>query len=295
MDLDLLKKIKKNSIRVALNKMNKNSIRVTYDSDTKAEFPIGCSKIGGKPDLPKDFKWFYFNGIAYDEIEKNRPLSFLAQINCKDAKKYDIESLLPAQGILYFFYEIETLTGGFDSKDKGSAKVYYYAGSESELRRTDFPTDLLDEYKLPEMTINFESEDDFPCFEEFIQWHPQFDYKQSNTYEDLKGKLVPLHEEGENINKLLGYANLIQDGMLLDCELVANGICTGTSIEIQKSDLKQYKKDCIKWQLLFQLDSIQTKGYEMVWGDVGRIYFYIRRDDLKELNFDNCWLILQCY
>jgi len=47
--------------------------------------------------------------------------------------------------------------------------------------------------------------------------------------------------------------------------------------------------------LLFQLDSIMTKDYEMLWGDSGRIYFYVNSDDLANLNFDNCWLFLQCY
>lgn len=32
----------------------------------------------------------------------------------------------------------------------------------------------------------------------------------------------------------------------------------------------------------------------MMWGDVGRIYFWIREQDLKNFDFDKTWLILQC-
>ena len=29
-------------------------------------------------------------------------------------------------------------------------------------------------------------------------------------------------------------------------------------------------------------------------GDVGNLYFYIRKQDLAERNFDKVWLVLQC-
>jgi len=81
--------------------------------------------------------------------------------------------------------------------------------------------------------------------------------------------------------------------MLLECELTAN--CTNPDMPILFSTASpQQKEHSKKWTLLFQLDSIETKDYELLWGDVGRIYYYINADDLKEQNFNNCWLILQC-
>ena len=41
------------------------------------------SKIGGKPFLPSDFKWFR-NGS-----EDNKALSFIAQINLSEIKSFD--------------------------------------------------------------------------------------------------------------------------------------------------------------------------------------------------------------
>ena len=275
-----------------LQPMQKSSIRIEYDNDSKTPSPIGTSKIGGNPDLPSGFEWFYFQGESYDGISENRPLSFLAQINCEEASKYDKDSILPTKGMLYFFYEIATMTWGFDPMDKGSARVYYYSGEISELNQTECPSDLLEEYKIPEMPIAFSTENELPGFEEFIEMHEGFDYKQWDEYDKEKNKLIPESDE-EPVSKLLGYANLIQSGMLLQCELTSSGINTGNS-DGYANVFVQQKEDAKKWKLLFQLDSIQTENYEMLWGDVGRIYFYIHSDDLKALDFENSWLILQC-
>ena len=31
-----------------------------------------------------------------------------------------------------------------------------------------------------------------------------------------------------------------------------------------------------------------------IWGDAGTLYFWIRKDDLKNKRFDKCWFISQC-
>lgn len=47
------------------------------------------------------------------------------------------------------------------------------------------------------------------------------------------------------------------------------------------------------WLLLFQLDMVYYEDFELMFGDSGRFYFYIRREDLVERQFDKVWLILQ--
>ena len=103
-----------------LQSMGKSSIRIEYDKEFDSETPIGASKIGGKPDLPSDFEWFSFRGESYDGVFENRPLSFLAQINCEEASKYDKSSMFPSKGMLYFFYELETMPWG------NVGRIYYY-------------------------------------------------------------------------------------------------------------------------------------------------------------------------
>ena len=308
-----------------LEPIQKSSIRIIYDENFSGELPAGSSKLGGKPDLPSDFQWYYYKGKSYEEeiaglppgilkyynpddakYTTALPLSFIAQINLEEVHKYDKDNLLPPKGILYFFYELENMPWG-DIHSKGGAKVYYFSGNVSELQRTDYPADLKDEYKLPEMPMAFSTKNELPDFEEFMQWYfDKFEWTQTDSYDNAKVKMGfesqfgNEEQEMSKMNKLLGYANLIQGGMLMECEAGSRNIEIyprkgGNSEKLTKNELQQLKDNCTKWQLLFQLESIQLKDYEMLWGDAGRIYFYINTDDLVKCNFDNCWLILQCY
>jgi hypothetical protein len=43
----------------------------------------------------------------------------------------------------------------------------------------------------------------------------------------------------------------------------------------------------------FQVDSHEEET-GMMWGDVGRLYFWIKEDDLASRSWDATWMILQC-
>lgn len=76
-----------------LENSKRNAVLINYsDEENKKPLPKGTSKIGGKPDLPKDFQWFYYEGEDYKKRVVNRPLSFLMQINCEEVHKYDKKS-----------------------------------------------------------------------------------------------------------------------------------------------------------------------------------------------------------
>lgn len=47
------------------------------------------------------------------------------------------------------------------------------------------------------------------------------------------------------------------------------------------------------WMLLLQLDSDEELG--AMWGDLGRLYFWIRREDFAAGNFDDVWCFLQSH
>lgn len=272
----------------------KNTIECSFVKEDS--IPIGSSKFGGQPDLPPDFRWYYFEGQGMDNTVKSRPLSFLAQINCQEISKYDTESLLPASGILYFFYELDSMTWGFDPKDAGSAKVFYYDGDISKLERVDFPADLEEDYQMPELKIQLSNRNDLPSYEEFSS---DFEYddigdKEMDDYDDIRENYLNT-EEKNTISKILGYADVIQGEMRLECEEIANSIYCGSPQDIDSEKFVKLKQDSKQWQLLFQLDTVECDDFELMFGDCGRIYYYIRKDDLRNCNFDNCWLILQCY
>lgn len=280
------------SLHKLLESMQKTSIRMTFSAI--GDCPVGSSKIGGKPDLPPGFEWFYYQGKSYGGINARRPLSFLAQINCEEIHEYDKESLLPSAGVLYFFYELATMTWGFDPNDGGSARVYYHEGSVSELHRTDFPADLPEEYQFPEIPVGFLAKDDLPSYDEFLELTDRRDYDWKEYYDIAADLGFDLDEH--SVTKLLGYANIIQSDMLLLCEMVTNGIyCGNADYGVTEDELHRLKENSKKWQLLFQIDSIFIDGRDiMMWGDVGRLYYYIKIEDLINRNFISSWLILQC-
>ena len=250
------------------------------------------SKFGGKPAVPAEFVWPRFESENFDGESANRPLSFLCQINLEEIKACDAENLLPDKGMILFFYEQESQRWGFDAKDKGCSRVYYFADIQ-ELSETELPDDLIAEYRVKEYDLVFSKKDSYPSYEElFCYTGTECDW---DSYDEaLEGKGYALDSER---HKLLGYANLIQNEMLTECERTARGLYCGDSDSYQntpQSVQEDIDKAATDWILLFQMASIQEDDYELMLGDMGNLYFYIRKQDLKECNFDKAWLILQC-
>ena len=281
----------KKIITEILDNLKKNEITISTEFNNNSEI-VDKSKIGGKPYLPKDFIWPYYQGL---------PLSFLAQISLEEVSLLDKDKLLPSTGMLYFFYELETQEWGYSPQNKGCAKVFYFEDS-SNFELIDFPKNMEDDYKIPEFKINFKSNISLPSYEDFfnlvedkeelkdITENEFYDIYHS-AYDELSKKyLVPI----EKYIKLLAYPDVIQNSMEEECAAVARGFNMG-GIGYPKKYKEEIKKASKDWILLFQMDTVETSDYELMFGDCGHIYFWIKKEDLANKNFENIWLILQCY
>lgn len=120
-------------------------------------------------------------------------------------------------------------------------------------------------------------------------------------YNKVCQELLGYDRQDGNKCKLLGYANVIQDSMQMECQLVSAGFETGNGpVPLDDSQRQQMKVAAKDWILLFQMDSLsegvfpQTGDFELMFGDCGRLFFYIRREDLAAGRFDCCQLVLQC-
>ena len=275
-----------------LKSLRRNEIAITAQ---KAEgvTPLCQSRFGGKPAVPKNFVWPRFEAENYDGETANRPLSFLCQLSLSDIAAYDKEDLLPKTGLLLFFYEQESMCWGFDPADAGCARVYWFEDTEI-LGETDFPDDLKAEYRVREYALSFHAGDSYPGFEE-LECH--VDIKCDwDAYEAVMEQSGYAPDCGRH--KLLGYANLIQGEMLTECERGSRGLYSGDAKsyretpEAVKADIQKSAKE---WLLLFQMASIQEDDGELMFGDLGNLYFYLRREDLKDRRFDKAWLVSQCY
>ena len=267
-----------------MNQAEKNRICELIKQNEKTEIVINytlkggaakrASKIGGKPDVPKDFEWPVYEGKDFEDIRKERPLSFIIQINLKDVAPYDKEELLPKQGILSFFYEMRSMDDSemqiVRIKHEDSLPVYEQLLPDLEkLKKTEgIVCDDLDDYDECLQSCGV------PIFEEGMEYYYEWAYRRI---------------------KLLGNPDVLQGRMEEECEGVTRGYYLGRGWqdvpEQEREEIWEKGKD---WMLLFQVGTIDGYDDEYRWEYQGNLYFWIKKQDLKMRNFENVWLILQC-
>jgi uncharacterized protein YwqG len=94
------------------------------------------------------------------------------------------------------------------------------------------------------------------------------------------------------IHRLLGHPDPVQGNMQLECQLVTNGLYCGDGTGHEDPRASALEAGARDWRLLLQIDTDDTLGSE--WGDTGRVYFWIREQDLAAQRFDSAWHIMQC-
>jgi uncharacterized protein YwqG len=262
----------------ALEKLVRPAVRITTTRVDLDRLALGQSRLGGAPDLPADFKWPKYEG---------KHLSFVAQINLKEVAAAAREDALPAEGQLWFFYVVEQDKWGFDPKDAGSAVVAFRSGGK--LARRPIPDDVGDQGRFEPTALAFAGYVDLP--DQLTTGSPVLeDDDEGERYSEVEEFLSAAR--GTTSHKLLGHAQPIQDAMEEECAQVAGGLYLGGDRPIPKARAQELAKKASEWHLLLQVDTDDNAN--MMWGDTGRLYFWIRDEDLRQRRFDKTWLILQC-
>jgi len=119
----------------AAEELPKLRVALTGMVDTSRPIEIGCTKIGGKPHMPKDLEW-------------PGHMAFLAQYNLEEIEGMLCSSLLPTSGMLYFF-------GGFEDSYE-EAKVLHHPCTKEEKMQKDHL-----KIREPEAKDEDEIEDDY--------------------------------------------------------------------------------------------------------------------------------------
>lgn len=231
------------------------------------------NKIGGTPNLPENFVWPTYTN-DYETIMpcyvKNRPLSFLLQVNLEDLKEFDTQNLLPKKGVLSVFYDNLSQPLGDNEHQLNGLKVYYFEEDINNLKpfKLNFPKSEWEsdgEFYIAEQYLKFSSKAEIPDYEEF-QLVTNEDYPNyADAYETSKYFV----DELKHKTKFLGFANTIQ-GPAINHVLHFN----------ENANLNDYI-------LLFQIVSSYktTKSFNLA--DNGHLYAYISKEDLKQKNFNN--------
>lgn len=252
---------------------SKIDFELVESNDNKIK--IGQSKIGGKPDLLATSAWPITND--------NKSLSFIGQLNCAELKSFDVDNLLPNEGLLSFFYCSEQEAWGFDPKDADRFNVIY-TDSIDNLERIDYPKDLEEFSIFQPNELKFASSLSLPGWEH--------DSIEGVLSDDQIDNYIDINCGADN--QIFGYANCIQGPMELECQLVTNGLYCGDSSGYEDPKIKEVESGKEDWILLLQIDS-EEENAGMMWGDSGKLYYWIKKQDLKDKNFDKSWFVLQCY
>ena len=81
------------------------------------------------------------------------------------------------------------------------------------------------------------------------------------------------------------------DDMELESELGLRGIFTLDPAGWGQLDRKEVNEAARDWRLLLQIDT--DDDLEMMWGDDGLLYFWIREQDVRKGEFSQVWQTLQ--
>lgn len=258
-----------------LDTLVKPSIRLVVTPADEATLQPEVSKFGGLPDLPADVSWPTWQGL---------PQSFIAQIRLQDVHSYDVAGVLPAQGMLWFFYDAQQETYGDDPANRGGWSVIYRKNVQ-KLKRAAVPAKLPKSSLFKAGSVQFTREltlSQVPNLE--IAKYDWSDDEQQK-YDDLLANLLP-QEKRAFRHRLLGNPDLIQDDLREQSQLISHGVTDDND-----SCQKQLEAGVKAWQLLFQVDTDERLG--MRWSSAGMLYYTITAEDLRAQHFENTWLILQ--
>ncbi|OUC03782.1 cytoplasmic protein [Bacillus thuringiensis serovar medellin] len=187
---------------------------------------------------------------------KGNSLQFIAQFNLSDLQNVGMDYNLPKTGMLYFFCIENYFEENVNLTEAG--RVIYYDVPVEQLRRENEI-----QAKYNQCAITFELTYKLP--ELFIE-----DEADSDRFLQLLEELIP---DNYDNHQMFGEPFSVQEEVLYE---------TGEYMGVDPQQMT----------LLFQIDS-DHKNCNMVWGELGMLYFCISNEDLKNQRFENTCCVLQ--
>ena len=237
------------------------------------------------------------NTQMIDLVENPFPLEFIAQINLEEVRcAGPLDPDIPKSGLLSIFYDAAEQPWGFDPSDHVGSAVLFHDQAPDSLNRLDTPPDLtrLERYQafaplacriraglapIPAETAVFRR----------LGLPEELESLYLDWWIDDDGAFGPGHWSGHRVG---GWPLPIQGDMQTECALVAAGHYCGDSKPYIAPETAGVRATASDWLLLAQIDSDDEA--DMMWGDSGALYFWIRREDLVARRFDAVRALLQC-
>lgn len=240
-----------------LSKAKKNYISIKATPAKK--FTLQQSKLLHFPSIPKDF--------PYPVDSAGKYMIPLAQINFKECPKLEG---LPDSGYLQFYIANNDVYGlSFDDQQTQSDfRVLYFKEEDVTDPHQDFSflADIMNAEYTPVHSSHMLS---FQLKQDYLGLG---DYQSDKNTEPIMSQIYKKYPTIED--KL---TDIMYD------RFSGTGHKVGGFAYFTQEDPRTYNKEWRDYILLFQLDSDE----EIMWGDVGVANFFIRPNDLADLNFSN--------
>lgn len=184
-----------------------------------------------------------------------RPMAFLAQLDLAEVAPHATGGQLPPAGLLSFFCSTVELV------EEGAGQVIY-TDAEEPLRRLESPSELPAEERFAPAPLQPAADLTGAPYQSQALEQLGMSWEQRSHYGELLGQ-----EFGPPVHRMLGHPEIVQNDPR------------------DETDRKLH--------LLLQVDSEDRTG--MMWGDLGRLYWWIAPEDLEARRFDRCLLDFQCH
>jgi uncharacterized protein YwqG len=283
----LIKFIKKSDNKLSeddkekIIKLIKPAIGILTKKLESDNLKIGGSKIGGKPDLPKDISWPRLN---------DSDLVFCAQYNISELKKFDVENLLPQRGMLYIFIGIYGEWNEFSIEQK-DCKIFYIENLE-DLERKEYPTTLNIEGKVEPAEIQFFESLTIPDDENYklIYFDEKYEDFYFHFYQDTEEYIAEeLNDYADNMHQILGEDKSIQSSVVYEFSRKELNVSYDEYTEKWNEILENSKT----FSNLIQLDCMDSNTNLDKFGGTGVFYIGLKTKELENKNFNNLMISFQ--
>ncbi len=264
-------------LREVLREAARPSLRLSVAAECAPD-GVG-SRVGGMPLLPP--------GAAWPRSPSGNAQYFLGQLNSDEVNEWLGAVHLPPGMVLGFFYDWQEQRWGCDPEDAGHWRVAATPLDQAVPAEGAGPAESFTGH-----TVDFAAVWTVPGLEEPVveACRGKHRWQRRDPVEDFYRALenddeVPLH-------RVLGWPDLVEGPMQLECQLAANGVHHGNPAGLEGPRVEELRPGAGDWLLLWQLDSDDAMDWD--WAGSGRLYYWIRRQDLAVGDFDRSWLVLQC-
>jgi len=261
-----ISKLKLDKIQDKIFELARPMIGLNTKTVKDATIPIGATKLGGLPDLPKDAKWPLFTG---------KPMAFLGQFALADLHGKTAAAELSTDGILYVF-AYQSDGDGPGCFAEGGDTVIIKSASTQGLERRKAPADIDESNDTsPSCLLEMHESYDIPDWYGDPDEIPEEFYNQMEDLRDAYNAAIGDSDRDETDGQLSDKLWELRSGLnkKFDHHLFGYSFHSRTTEPSPGAD----------WVHILCLGSDSKLGWN--WCDGENLAIFVKEDSLKDDSF----------